>query len=91
MLRRAGETGALMLGRIGTARAAPDGAYDVGLVPAAAGELRVLRRLAARSRVYEALPSVLLGMGRPASRAERAAAVRAPNGAWARVDASRRI
>ena len=49
----------------------------------------MIRRLAARTRVYEALPSLLLGMERPASHAERASAARASNGAWARVDASR--
>ena len=44
---------------------------------------------AAHTRVYEALPSVLLGMERPASHADRAAAPRTSDGAWARVDASR--
>ena len=87
MFRREGET-AVTAGRFGTARAAPAGAYDVGLEPTAAGGFDVVERLAARARVYEALPSVLLGMARPASHAERAAAPRASNGAWARVDAS---
>ena len=41
------------------------------------------------TRVYEALPSVLLGMERLSSHADRAAAPRASSGAWARVDASR--
>ncbi len=44
---------------------------------------------AAHTRVYEALPSVLLGMERLSSHADRAAAPRASSGAWARVDASR--
>ena len=87
--RREGETVSITLGGLGTARAASDGAYDVGLVPAAAGRFDVIRRLAARTRVYEALPSVLLGMERLSSHAERAAAPRGSNGAWARVDASR--
>ena len=41
------------------------------------------------TRVYEALPSLLLGMERLSSHADRAAAPRGSNGAWARVDASR--
>ncbi len=45
--------------------------------------------LAAHTRVYEALPSVLLGMERLSSHADRAAAPRASDGTWARVDASR--
>ena len=44
---------------------------------------------APHTRIYEALPSLLLGMERPASYAERAAAPRMSDGAWARVDASR--
>ena len=44
---------------------------------------------AAHTRVYEALPSLLLGMERLSSHADRAAAPRGSNGAWARVDASR--
>ena len=44
---------------------------------------------APHTRVYEALPSLLLGMERPASHADRAAAPRGSDGAWARVDASR--
>ncbi len=44
---------------------------------------------APHTRVYEALPSVLLGMERLSSHADRAAAPRASSGAWARVDASR--
>ena len=44
---------------------------------------------AAHTRVYEALPSVLLGMERLSSHADRTAAPRGSNGAWARVDASR--
>ena len=44
---------------------------------------------AVHTRVYESLPSVLLGMERLSSHADRAAAPRGSNGAWARVDASR--
>ncbi len=89
MFRREGETVSRTLGRLGTARSVPEGAYDVGLAPAAAGGFELARRLAARTRVYEALPSLLLGMERPMSHAERASAARASSGAWARVDASR--
>ena len=89
MLGREGETGSITLGGLGTARSVPEGAYDVGVEYTASGALRVVPRLAPRTRVYEALPSLLLGMERPASHAERAAAPRASNGAWARIDASR--
>ena len=89
MLGREGETGSITLGGLGTARSVPEGAYDVGVVRTASGALRAVSRLAPRTRVYEALPSVLLGMERPASHADRAAAPRASDGAWARVAASR--
>ncbi len=89
MLGREGETGSITLGGLGTARSIPEGAYDVGVVRTASGALRAVSRLAARTRVYEALPSLLLGMERTASHADRAAAPRASDGTWARVDASR--
>ena len=89
MLGREGETGSITLGGLGTARSVPEGAYDVGVVRTASGALRAVSRLAARTRVYEALPSLLLGMERTASHADRAAAPRASDGTWARVDASR--
>ena len=88
-LRREGETGSITLGGLEPGRTVPDGAYDVGVVRTAAGALRVVRGLAPRTRVYEALPSLLLGMERLSSHADRAAAPRTSNGAWARVDASR--
>ena len=89
MFGREGETGLLMLGGLEPGRTVPDGAYDVGVVRTASGALRVVRQLAPRTRVYEALPSVLLGMERTASHAERMAAPRASDGSWARVAASR--
>ena len=89
MFHREGEAVSRTLGGLGTARSVPDGAYDVGLAPAAAGRFELARRLAPRTRVYEALPSLLLGMERPMSHAERASAARASNGAWTRVDALR--
>ena len=88
-LRREGETGSIKLGGLEPGRTVPDGAYDVGVERTAAGALRVVRGLAPRTRVYEALPSVLLGMERLSSHAERAAAPRKSDGSWARVDASR--
>ena len=87
--RREGGARSRPLGEIGTPHALADGAHDVGVERTATGATRVVGRLAARTRVYEALPSLLLGMERPASHAERMAAPRASNGAWARVDASR--
>ena len=41
-----------------------------------------------RCRMYEALPSMLLALNAPASRADRASAARDANGGWARVEAS---
>ena len=87
--RREGETGSITLGGLEPGRTVPDGAYDVGVMRTASGALRVVRGLAPRTRVYEALPSVLLGMERLSSHAERVAAPRTSDGAWARVDASR--
>ena len=89
MFGREGETGLLMLGGLEPGRTVPEGAYDVGVVRTASGALRAVSRLAARTRVYESLPSVLLGMERTASHAERMAAPRASDGSWARVAASR--
>ena len=89
MFGREGETGLLMLGGLEPGRTLPDGAYDVGVERTASGALREVRGLAPRTHVYKALPSLLLGMERPTSHAERASAARASSGAWARVDASR--
>ena len=89
MFGREGETGLLMLGGLEPGRTLPDGAYDVGVERTASGALREVRGLAPRTHVYKALPSLLLGMERPTSHAERALAARASSGAWARVDASR--
>ena len=41
-----------------------------------------------RCRMYEALPSMLLALNAPASRADRASAARDANGGWARIEAS---
>ncbi len=86
LLQRAGEQEAMPLGGApGSAASAPVGAYDVG-VEAAGGGVRVVHAFAPRARVYEALPSVLLGVNGMAM--ERRPA-RSPNGAWGEVEASR--
>ena len=74
------------LGVPGSARSAPIGAYDLGIVADGDG-VRLDRAYAPRSRVYEALPSVLLGLNRLPEFRERAA--RAPGGGWAQVEAFR--
>ena len=75
------------LGAPGSARSAPIGAYDLGIV-ADGGGVRVEHAFAPRARVYEALPSVLLGMTGTSGFHDRMAAPRSPNGVWARVAAS---
>ncbi len=73
------------LGAPGSAASAPVGAYDVGVVADGDG-VRMAYAFAPRARVYEALPSVLLGVNGLAM--ERRPA-RSPNGAWGEVEASR--
>ena len=88
-LQRAGEVRGV--GRLGTRRAYADGAHDVGwvAVPEREGEFEFREEWAPRSRVYEALPSVLLGLNAPTRYGERRAAGRSAKGGWARVEASR--
>ena len=74
------------VGAPGTTSSAPDGARDVGVERTGPGGFRVVRKLAPRSRLYEALPSVLLGLNAPARYEERMAAARAEQGGWARVE-----
>ena len=73
------------LGRLGTKGAVPFGAYDVGIDDE--GGIRVERDIAPRARVYEALPSVLLGMNGLPEFQDRMAAPRDAKGGWARVEA----
>ena len=75
------------LGAPDSAHSAPIGAYDLGIVADGDG-VRVGRAFAPRSRVYEALPSVLLGLNGTTGFHDRMAAPRSPNGVWARVAAS---
>ena len=64
----------------------PSGPFDVGLVMGGSGiEPKV--RYAPRAQVYEALPSVLLGLNEPSGFRARMAAPRASNGMWARTQA----
>ena len=78
-------SGPVRLGRLGTTGAATDGAWDVGVEEAGNG-IRVVRAYAPRARVYEALPSVLLGMNGPSRFQDRMAAQRDSRGAWGRVE-----
>ena len=73
----------------GPAPTVPQGAWDVGLRPEGGGVYQVDSDYAPRSRVYEALPSVLLGLNAPVRYEERMAAARAEQGGWARVETVR--
>ena len=72
----------------GPAPTVPQGVWDVWLdpEPEGGGVYRLDSDYAPRSRVYEALPSVLLGLNAPARFEERMAAPRAEQGGWARVE-----
>ena len=86
LLRRSGSSEPVEL--LSGGAPVPSGPWDVSVVEDGAG-LRVVRELGPRTRLYEALPSVLLGMnGLPRFR-ERMAAPRTERGGWARVEASR--
>ena len=72
------------LGRLGTTDAVPRGVYDLGVDE----DRNPVRHIAPRARLYEALPSMLLGMNGPPGFQDRMAARRSANGgAWARVEA----
>ena len=68
---------------------APSGPWDVSVARDASGRLAVAREFGPRARVYEALPSFLLGLNAPAGFGERSAAVRSANGAWVVVETAR--
>ncbi len=69
-------------------RSVPVGAGDLSIVRDGDG-VRLDHELAPRSKVYEALPSVVLGLNRLSDFRERMAAPRTANGGWARVEAFR--
>ncbi len=75
------------VGPPGTGAAAPDGAFDVGVETTGGGGVRIVPRYAPRSRVYEALPSALLGLNDLPTHRDRLSALRSSNGIWARVEA----
>ena len=87
LFQAAGEEEARPLGAPDGGSSLPLGAFDVGVVEDGGG-LRMRQVYAPRSRVYEALPSVLLGMNGLSEWRARAEAPRASNGAWARMEAS---
>ena len=77
------------LGMPGSMLSAPVGAYDLRIDGDGDG-VRLAHKLAPRSKVYEALPSVLLGLNRLPEFRDRMAAPRTASGAgWARVETFR--
>ncbi len=85
-IRKEGEP-ARSVGALDTMDALVDGAWDVGMKRTESGAFRgVARKLAPRSRVYEALPSVVLGLNGLRGFRERMAAPRSAKGGWARVE-----
>ncbi len=90
LFQPAGEAKAMLVGGApGTRSSVPVGAFDVGIVTDGDGVVRLVDELAPRSKVYEALPSVVLGLNRLPDFRERLAAPRTANGGWARVEAFR--
>ena len=89
LFQRAGEAEAMPVGGApGTRSSVPVGAFDVGIVTDGGG-VWLAHRYAPRSKVYEALPSVVLGLNRVSDFRERMAAPRTANGGWARVETFR--
>ncbi len=72
----------------GPAPSVPLGASDLALRDEGGGAYGLKYDYAPRARVYEALPSVLLGLNGPSEFRARTEAPRSPNGVWARVEAS---
>ena len=91
LFQRAGEAEAMPVGgEPGTRFSVPMGAWDLGIVPDDRGGVRLDHELAPRSKVYEALPSVVLGLNRLPEFRDRMAAPRTADGAgWARVETFR--
>ena len=74
------------LGAFASGYSTPSGPFDVGLV-VKGSSVEIRRPYAPRAQVYEALPSVLLGLNEPSGFRARMAAPRASNGMWARTQA----
>ena len=77
------------LGRLDKGEGSPNGPYDIGVEVNADGSIRVKNKVAPRGRLYEALPSVMLGLNRLSEFRDRMAAPRDASGGWARVHGSR--
>ena len=87
LFQAAGEDEARPLGAPDGMASLPDGPFQVGVVEDDEGGLEVRQVYAPRSRVYEALPSVLLGLGVPPAHRDRLAGRRGAHGTWARAEA----
>ena len=81
-------TAVRVTGAFGTKGATLAGVFDVGIVADGDG-VRVESGYAPRARVYEALPSVLLGLNRLPEFRDRMSAPRSAKGGWARVEGFR--
>ena len=87
LLQRSGAAGTVEL--LAGGAPVPSGAWDVSVEEAGSGGgLAFVREFGPRARVYEALPSMLLGMNGLARFRERMSAPRTDSGAWARVETS---
>ena len=67
----------------------PSGPYDTGVEANGVSSIEVVHKVAPRGRLYEALPSVMLGLNRLSEFRDRMAAPRDASGGWARVHGSR--
>ena len=74
------------LGAFASGYSTPSGPFDVGLV-VKGSSVEIRWPYAPRAQVYEALPSVLLGLNEPSGFRARMEAPRASNGMWARTQA----
>ena len=75
----------IRIGLHGSGATLPLGARDLGLGVEGSGRYRLDPAYAPRARVYEALPSLLLGLNRVPTYRDRMAAPRGARGSWARV------
>ena len=79
----AGSDEAKVLGPLNEGKGSPNGPYDIGVEVNADGSIRVENKVAPRGRLYEALPSVMLGLNRLSEFRDRMAAPRDASGGWA--------